>query len=353
MPQAEIIICPLADGGEGTVKTVIEALSGEVISCQVTDPLGNKISSYFGFVSQSPPRQLKPLGIIEMAAASGLHLVPPKKRNPLITTTFGTGELIKAALAKGCQRIIVGIGGSATCDGGMGALQALGVRFLDKKGEELGFGGGELTKLAKIDPSLIDKRLEGVDFLIASDVNNPLIGPQGAAQVYASQKGADPQGVALLEEGLRHFAQLIKRDFGKDILSLPGGGAAGGLGAGLLAFLNAKITLGSDLVIDLVGFKDYLKKADLVITGEGKFDTQTSFGKIPFRVIKLAKGFNLPVLVVAGIIDFPEKDLSLLGVRKAYSAIDYTTSLKESIKNASFFLEMMGKRIGKDLRTIL
>ncbi len=293
-PKVRIVKVPMADGGEGTVQSLVDATKGRIIRKEVTGPLEKKIKAFYGILGDGKT------AVIEMASASGLPLVPKKKRNPLLTTTYGTGELIRAALDRGCRKIIVGIGGSATVDGGAGMAQALGARLLDRKGGEIDFGGGALENLEEIDLSKLDKRLKKTKVLIASDVDNPLTGPKGAAKVYAPQKGATPSMVKRLEKNLKRYASSIKRDLKKDIKDIPGTGAAGGLGAGLIAFLNAKIRLGVDIVIETVGLEKHLKDADLVITGEGKMDSQTIYGKTPIGVAKLAKKYNIPVIAIVG-----------------------------------------------------
>ncbi|PJB56913.1 MAG: glycerate kinase, partial [Candidatus Infernicultor aquiphilus] len=231
-PEAEIIKIPMADGGDGTVQCLVNATGGKILEEKVIGPLGNEVWAFYGILGD------RKTAIVEMAAASGLTLVPENKRDPLITTTYGTGQLIKAALNQGCRKMIIGIGGSATNDGGAGMVQALGTKLLDKDGEEIGFGGGELKKIVKIDISCMDKRLSDIKVLAASDVNNPLCGPQGASRIYGPQKGATPEIIEELDESLAYFAELIKRDLHKDIKDIPGAGAAGGLGASLIAFLN-------------------------------------------------------------------------------------------------------------------
>jgi len=296
-PKVRIVKVPMADGGEGTVRSLVDATKGRIIRKEVTGPVGKKVKASYGILGD------KETAIIEMASASGLPLVPKNKRNPLLTTTYGTGELIKAALDRGCRKIIVGIGGSATVDGGAGMAQALGARLLDKKGREIGFGGGALGNLEEIDVSKLDKRIKKTKVLVASDVDNPLTGPKGAAKVYAPQKGATPSMVKRLEKNLKRYTSIIKRDLEKDIKDIPGTGAAGGLGAGLIAFLNAKIRLGVDIVIETVGLEKHLKDTDLVITGEGKMDSQTIYGKTPIGVAKLAKRCNIPVIAIVGEVD--------------------------------------------------
>jgi len=296
-PEAEIIKIPMADGGDGTVQCLVSATGGKILEEKVIGPLGDEVLASYGILAD------KKTAVIEMAAASGLTLVPEGKRNPLITTTYGTGQLIKAALDQGCRKMIIGIGGSATNDGGAGMVQALGVKLLDREGREIGFGGGELKKIFRIDTKYLDNRLSETKVLIASDVSNPLCGPKGAARIYGPQKGATPEIIEELDKSLAHFAKLIKRDLNKDIKDIPGAGAAGGLGAGLMAFLNAELRPGIEIIIDVVKLEQAIKDADLVITGEGKIDSQTIYGKAPIGVAKIAKKYNVPVIAVAAIIE--------------------------------------------------
>jgi len=295
-PEAEIVKIPMADGGDGTVQCLVNATGGEILRKKVTGPLGDEVLASYGILGD------KKTAVIEMAEASGLTLVPENKRNPLITTTYGTGQLIKAALDQGCRKMIIGIGGSATNDGGAGMLQALGVKLLDREGKEIGFGGGELKKVFRIDTKYLDNRLSQTKVLIASDVSNPLCGPKGAARIYGPQKGATPEIIEELDKSLAHFAEVIKRDLHKDIKDIPGSGAAGGLGASLMAFLDAELRPGIDIMIEIVKLEQAIKDADLVITGEGKIDSQTIYGKAPIGVAKIAKKYNIPVIAVAAII---------------------------------------------------
>jgi glycerate kinase len=296
-PEAEIVKIPMADGGDGTVQCLVNATGGKILSKKVTGPLGEEVFASYGILGD------KKTAVIEMAEASGLTLVPEKKRNPLITTTYGTGQLIKAALDQGCWKMIIGIGGSATNDAGAGMVQALGVELLDKDGEEIGFGGGELRKVFRINTKYLDNRLSETKVLIASDVSNPLCGPKGASQVYGPQKGATPEMVKKLDESLAYFAEIIKRDLNKDVKDIPGAGAAGGLGASLMAFLDAELRPGIEIMIEIVKLEQAIKNADLVITGEGKIDSQTIYGKAPIGVAKIAKKYNVPVVAIAAIID--------------------------------------------------
>jgi len=327
--EAEIVKVPMADGGEGTVRSLVDATKGRIIRKEVTGPLGKRVKASYGILGD------KKTAIIEMASASGLPLVPKKKRNPLLTTTYGTGELIRAALDRGCRKIIVGIGGSATVDGGAGMAQALGTRLLDKKGREIDFGGGALGNLERIDISKMDERIKKTKILIASDVDNPLTGPKGAAKVYAPQKGATPSMVERLEKNLKKYASIIKRDLKKDIKDIPGTGAAGGLGAGLIAFLDAKIKLGVNIVIETVGLEKHLKNADLVITGEGKMDSQTIYGKTPIGVAKLAKKYNIPVVAIVGEIGEGVKKVYKHGIDGIVTTTPYPMTSTQAIKKSS------------------
>ena len=295
-PESEIIKIPMADGGDGTVQCLVNATGGKILREKVTGPLGDEVLASYGILGD------KKTAVIEMAEASGLTLVPENKRNPLITTTYGTGQLIKAALDQGCKKMIIGIGGSATNDAGAGMVQALGAKLLDKDGEEIGFGGGELKEVFRIDTIYLDNRLSETKVLIASDVNNPLCGPKGAARVYGPQKGATPEMIKKLDESLAYFAEIIKRDLNKDIKDIPGAGAAGGLGASFMAFLNAELRPGIEIIIEIVKLEQAIKNADLVVTGEGKIDSQTIYGKAPIGVAKIAKKYNVPVIAVAAII---------------------------------------------------
>ena len=295
-PEAEIKKIPMADGGDGTVQCLVNATGGKILKEKVTGPLGDEVWASYGILGD------KKTAVIEMAEASGLTLVPANKRNPLITTTYGTGQLIKSALGQGCRKMIIGIGGSATNDGGAGMVQALGGILLDKGGEEIGFGGGELKKVFRINTKYLDKRLSETKVLIASDVSNPLCGPKGASRVYGPQKGATPEMIKKLDESLAYFAEIIKRDLNKDIKDMPGAGAAGGLGAGLIAFLDAELRQGIEIIIEIVKLERAIQDADLVITGEGKIDSQTIYGKAPIGVAKIAKKYNVPVIAVAAII---------------------------------------------------
>lgn len=328
-PQAKVIKVPLADGGEGTVEALVEGVPGsKVIKQEVTGPRGERVKAFFGILGEGKR------AVIEMAAASGLPLVPENKRNPLITTTYGTGELIKAALDYGSREIIVGIGGSATCDGGAGAVQALGVKLLNSNHCQIGFGGGELRRIKEIDLSSLDRRVRKSKIIIASDVANPLCGRKGAAYVYAPQKGATKEMVEELEDNLSYYADKILEKLGKKVKVLPGSGAAGGLGAGLIAFLDAEVKPGIEIVIEVTQLEEKLKGADLVITAEGKIDAQTAFGKAPLGVAKLAKRHNLPVVAVGGSVSDDAHLLHKEGIDALFSIIRYPLDLPRAMERA-------------------
>ncbi|MBC7326909.1 glycerate kinase [bacterium] len=338
LPEAEVIELPLADGGEGTAFIMAKATNGKLIRKKVTGPLGEKVNAHFALLGDGKT------AVVEMAQAAGLSLVPPKKRNPLKTTTYGVGELIKFALDEGVERIIVGIGGSATNDAGIGMAQAIGFRILDENGEDVPLGGEGLLKMEKIEIDEVDKRLQNVKIIIASDVQNTLL---DAARVYAPQKGAKAEDIILLEEGLRRFAEVVRRCLGKDVLNLPGGGAAGGLGAGLVAFLNATPSSGIDTVLDYINFDEKVKGSDLIITGEGKLDKQTAYGKAISGAIRRAQG--KPVIALAGEVE-EGLDLSLLGITSALSIVNGPMTLRQAMKKTPLLLESTAREIAKILK---
>lgn len=327
-PGAEIVEAPMADGGEGTLETLLASLGGRRIVRTVTGPLGNPVEATFGILKDNGT------AVIEMAAASGLTLVPEAMRDPRITTSRGTGELIRAALDEGCTRIIIGIGGSATNDGGAGMAQALGYLLLDRSGHPLPPGGLPLQKLVRIQTDLIDPRISHVEVLVACDVTNPLTGPDGASRVYGPQKGADPEAVDQLDHALENLAERIHKDLGKDLRDLPGGGAAGGMGAGLVAFLNARLQNGVEIIAGLTGLEEKLNGADLVITGEGRIDSQTIHGKTPIGVAKLAKSKGLPVLAVAGGLGPGSGKVYSHGIDGMVSITQRPMTLQEAVENA-------------------
>jgi glycerate kinase len=293
----------------------------------VTGPLGEKVPAEIGLLGDEMT------AVVEMASASGLRLVPLQKRNPLRTTTYGTGELIKACLDRGAKKIIIGVGGSATVDGGAGMATALGAKLLDKFGKPIGLGGEGLRNLFRIDCSQLDSRIKRTKFIVAADVDNPLLGKRGAARVYAAQKGATPKMVGELEKYLTNFARVIEKDLEIEVANLPGAGAAGGLGAGLVAFLNARIKQGVDIVIKAWGLREKMKNADLLFTGEGSIDRQTLYGKVPFGVAKIAKKYGVPVIAIAGNVEDGAYILSKYGIEAIFSTTPRIMTLAEIRKN--------------------
>ena len=343
-PDAQIEKVPMADGGEGTVQSLVDATGGQLLTESVTDPLGGKVEANYGILGDGVT------AVIEMAAASGLPLVPIDKRNPMLTTTYGTGELIKAALLRGCRKFIIGIGGSATTDGGAGVAQALGVKLLDDSGKDIAFGGIGLSNLAKIDMSAIDERIAETETVVACDVDNPLTGPRGAARVYGPQKGATSEQVKLLDKYLGHFADIVKRDLGKDVKETPGAGAAGGLGAGLMAFLNAELKLGIDIVIEASELRKRMEGADLVITGEGQLDEQTAYGKTPTGVSKVAEEMGIPVLAIAGGIKPGAETSYNEGIDAMMSIAPGPISLEEAIARSSELIVDTAERAARIIK---
>lgn len=295
-PSANYVHVPMADGGEGTVQSLVDATGGQIRYIEVTGPLGEPVTAAYGLLGDGTT------AAIEMASASGIHLVNKDNKNPLKTTTYGTGELIRECLNQGIRKIIIGIGGSATNDGGTGMAEALGARFLDATGNTLPRGGGSLGELASVDISSLDDRLQQVQLIVACDVTNPLCGEHGASQVFGPQKGATPEMVQQLDANLAHYADVVKQQLGKDVRDLPGAGAAGGLGAGLLIFTQAALQKGIEIVIEYTGLKQKLATADIVLTGEGGIDFQTKFGKTPYGVAQAAKQSGKKVIAVAGYI---------------------------------------------------
>src|SRR5437016_5672195 len=293
-PKAEIEVVPVADGGEGTVQALVDASGGKIIQKMVTGPLGEPVLAFFGLMGDGST------AAIEMAACAGLPLVPPERRDPRITTTYGVGELILAALDLGSRHFIIGIGGSATNEGGAGMAQALGAELLTAQGPEIARGGTALATLAHISTSTMDPRLQECTVEVACDVSNPLCGPTGASAVYGPQKGATPEVVEELDAALAHYAQIIEQDLRVSVREIPGAGAAGGLGAGLIAFLGATLKPGAQIVFEAVDLEERIRQADLVITAEGQIDAQTAYGKSVGAVAEIAKRYGLPVLALAG-----------------------------------------------------
>ena len=344
LPNAEFIKVPMADGGEGTTQSLVDATEGKMYFVETTGPLGEKVKSKFGILGNGE------IAVLEMASTSGLELVPREKRNPMITTTYGTGELIKKAMDMGAKTILIGIGGSATNDGGAGMIQALGGKLLDENGKQISFGGGELSKIKKIDLSELDSRIKNIKFIAACDVQNPLTGETGAANVFGRQKGATEEMVKILDDNLKHYAELIRQDVKVDVENIPGAGAAGGLGAGLMAFLNAELRKGIDIVVEYSKLEEKIKGADFVITGEGSIDSQTRFGKTPYGVVSVAKKYGVPNITLAGNVS---KDIEILydyGFDAIFSIMQGVDNLDNALKNGKVNLEKTAENIARLIR---
>jgi glycerate kinase len=346
-PDAEYVKLPMADGGEGTVAAMVAATVGTLVEVDVTGPLGEPVKACYGLTGDGKT------AIIEMAAASGLTLVVPQLRNPLKTTTYGTGELIKAALDAGISHLIIGIGGSATNDGGAGMLQALGVKLQDYEGREIGFGGGALADLERIDISCLDPRLKGCRIEAACDVNNPLTGPKGASAVFGPQKGATPEMVDQLDGNLVRFAGMISRDLDVQVETVPGAGAAGGMGAALLAFLGAQLRPGIEIVMEAVGLENHVRDADLVITGEGRIDSQTIHGKTPIGVARVAKRYGKPVIGIAGCLADDAGVVHEYGINAVFSVLSQVGSVEEAMSNAAVNVRSASRNIAATLKLAL
>lgn len=327
-PEAEYIHVPMADGGEGTVDALVAAAHGERVSCIVSGPfLAQKVETYFGLIDQGKT------AVIEMAKANGIHLLEPSLRNPLLTTTFGTGEIIKLALDQGVSKIIIGLGGSVTNDAGMGMAQALGVQFLDAQGQSVAQGGGQLHHIVQMDLSGLDVRLAQIEIVIASDVNNPLCGENGASQVFGPQKGASPAMVQQLDQNLAYFANLVQSQRQLDYAHVAGAGAAGGLGFGLMAFAGAKIRSGVEIVIEETRLAEKIEQTDYVLTGEGGIDFQTKFGKTPYGVAQVAKRLNKPVIACAGVIGKGIEELYTEGFTAVFGIVDGACDLQTALSH--------------------
>ena len=344
MPDAEITCIPIADGGEGTVEAITTATNGKIIGVNTFDALMRPISSYYGITSDGKT------AIIEMAAASGLNFIKPSERNPLKTSTIGTGILVKAVLEAGYKDIILGLGGSATNDGCMGMAKALGYRFLNKQNQEIGEGGGSLSSLAFIDSSKVDPLLKTSVITVACDVTNPLFGPNGASAIYGPQKGASIEMVKVLDDNLIHFSKIIKEQLGKDIADIPGSGAAGGLGAGLLAFTNASLSPGFEIVKTITNLEKHIQQSNIIFTAEGKIDYQTQYGKTPFGVAQLALKYQKPVIALCGIIGEGADIMYEKGITGIFTIADKPMSVEESVKNASFLIQKTAERIMRIIR---
>lgn len=343
-PDAQYELVPMADGGEGTVQALVESTGGHLVSTRVHNSLNQPVKAQYGLLGDGQT------AVIEMAAASGLQFVDQQTANPLVTTTYGTGELMRDALSLGIKHMIIGIGGSATVDGGAGMAQALGAKLLDEDGNSIGLGGGALAKLAKIDLTNLDPRLKQVHIDIASDVTNPLTGDHGAAAIFGPQKGATPAMVKILDQNLHHFSRGILAAGGPDVENIPGAGAAGGLGAGLLAFTGAHMRRGVKLVIEASHLRDKAANADFVFTGEGSIDYQTKFGKVPYGVAKATKEVapSAPVVVLAGNIG---RDVNQLYAANAIDAIFATPAgakdLSCAMRDAKIDIAQTAENVGR------
>lgn len=341
-PDADLVCVPMADGGEGTVEALVAATGGSMaVAHGVAGPLGERLDAAYGILGDDAT------AVIEMATASGLPLVPPERRDPRLATTFGTGEMMRDALDRGLRRIIVGIGGSATNDGGAGMAQALGFALLDEHGDALPRGGAALARLARIGTSARHPGLDACEILVACDVTNPLCGPQGASFVYGPQKGASEEVVRELDSALRHYANVIEHQLNRSVADIPGAGAAGGLGAGLLAFARAALRPGVELVAEACGLDEKMAGADLVITGEGRLDGQTVHGKTPVGVARVAKRLGIPVVAVAGSLGAGYPGVYNEGIDAVFSICPSPISLAEAIARAEDLLTNTAENIAR------
>ena len=342
-PQAEVVLCPVADGGDGTLETLVEVSGGEVKTCSVQNPIGETIQAQWGAMGDGVT------AVIEMARTSGLALLSLGERDPLKASTYGLGQAISEALDEGFRRFIVGIGGSATNDAGAGMAQALGANLLDDQGNTINFGGAALSNLQTVDISNMDSRIKDSKFLVACDVSNPLTGEEGASAVYGPQKGATPEMVRSLDDALSNFATVVKKDLKKDVSEISGAGAAGGLGAGMMAFMGAELKAGVDIVLETVNLRDKLASVDLVITGEGGLDFQTVYNKAPIGVARIASEHNIPTIAIAGLLGSNFKVVHEHGIRAATSIVDGPITLEEASERA---FELISDSVEESLRFI-
>ncbi len=342
-PDAQYVKVPMADGGEGTVQSLVDATGGEIVKVEVSGPLGDKVLASYGLLGN------KRTAVIEMAEASGLPLVPKDKRNPMIATTYGTGELIKDAVARGVEEIILGIGGSATNDAGAGLAQALGVRFLNFGGAPIRdlIAGGDLDDVQAVDMSGVEPSLARVRISVACDVTNPLCGEKGASRVYGPQKGATPKMVEQLDKNLAHFAHVIKRSIGADVADRPGAGAGGGIGAGLMAFTNATLKRGVELVVAATRLEEHMQGADLAVTGEGRVDFQTAFGKTPSGVAAAARKHGVPVVAIGGGLADDAGGVFAHGIDGLETATPNAMPLDVAIGKSRQYLQDAGERVAR------
>ncbi|WP_300385884.1 glycerate kinase [Clostridium sp.] len=334
----EVVKVPVADGGEGTVQALVDATGGKIINLKVCDPLLREVDSFYGILGDENT------AIIEMAAASGINLLNKNELNPLITSTYGTGQIINDAIEKGCKNIIVGIGGSGTNDGGAGMLRALGIRFLNEEGRDIPEGGEALKELHSIDKKNFNKKISECNIKVACDVDNPLCGLNGASHVFGPQKGANKEDIKLLDEALNQYAKIIRNEFNIDVLNIPGSGAAGGSGAAFLA-IGGNLESGIDIVINETSLQKVIESADVVFTGEGKIDFQTKFGKAPYGVAKEAKKYGLPVIAICGEIGEGYDELYNHGFTSIFSIVNRPMTLEDSIKDSKKLISDVSERI--------
>lgn len=346
-PEIHTVCVPVADGGEGTTEALVAATAGVQIAESVRGPLGEPLNAIWGLLGEQPNTALT--AVVETAAASGLDKISSAQRDALRATTYGTGELILAALERGVRRIILGLGGSATNDGGMGLLSALGARFLDAKGEVLEAGGAALARLASIDLSQMDSRVAETEFLVACDVDNPLLGARGASAIFGPQKGATPEQVEQLDAALANLADISAKLLGRDCREVAGAGAAGGLGYALVQFLNARMAPGIDLVLEAVCFDEQLQGADLVITGEGRVDGQSLSGKTPVGVARWAKRHDLPVIALCGSIGAGAEGVHKVGIDALFTVVPGVCTLDDAMAEAAANLERTAAQIARTL----
>ncbi|EJL6366928.1 glycerate kinase [Vibrio cholerae] len=339
--DAKFVAIPVADGGEGTVQSLVDATQGRLVEVKVMGPQGKRVEAFYGMLGDNQT------AVIEMAAASGLHHVPVAQRDPKLTTSFGTGELIRHALDQGVTKLIIGLGGSATNDGGVGMLAALGARFTNADGDPIQLTGGGLRELTHIDLQDFDPRLQNCDILVACDVNNPLCGDKGASAVFGPQKGATPEDVQLLDGTLRQFGLLTEKVTGKMVLESAGAGAAGGMGAALLAYAQARLRPGIEIVLETVQLAHQVSDADLVITGEGRIDSQTVHGKTPMGVAKVAKRFDVPVLALCGCTGDNYQAVYQCGIDAVFAAVPRAMSLEDALKESDFNLADLAENVAR------
>ncbi|MFG0515717.1 glycerate 2-kinase [Kluyvera intermedia] len=343
-PEAQFVSVPVADGGEGTVEAMIAATQGRAVTSTVTGPLGDTVEAQWGISGDGST------AFIEMAAASGLALVPPELRNPLITTSYGTGELILQALESGVKKIIIGIGGSATNDGGAGMVQALGAKLGDANGADIGFGGGSLMSLNYIDISGLDARLQNCSIRVACDVTNPLTGEFGASCIFGPQKGASEAMIGELDRNLAHYAEVIKQSLRVDVKDVPGSGAAGGMGAALMAFLGAELLSGIEIVTQALNLEEHIHDCTLVVTGEGRLDSQSIHGKVPVGVASVAKKYHKPVIGIAGSLTRDVGIVHQYGIDSVFSVLNRIGSLEEAFRDAADNIYLTSRNVAATIR---